>query len=76
MRWQDHIVATADTLHGWPRFRNTRIPVAVVLDNLAAGVSAEELHTDYPTLPKEAVPAALAYAADLARDTIVPIPAA
>jgi uncharacterized protein (DUF433 family) len=76
MRWQDHIVATADTLHGWPRFRNTRIPVAVVLDNLAAGVSAEELHADYSTLRKEAIPAALAYAADLARDTIVPIPAA
>lgn len=76
MRWQDHIVATPDTLHGWPRFRDTRIPVAVVLDNLAAGVSAEELHADYPTLPTEAVPAALAYAADLARDTIVPIPAA
>jgi uncharacterized protein (DUF433 family) len=50
--------------------------VAVVLDNLAAGVSAEELHADYPTLPKEAIPAALAYAAELARDTIVPIPAA
>jgi uncharacterized protein (DUF433 family) len=76
MRWQDHIVATPDTLHGWPRFRNTRIPVAVVLDNLAAGVSADELHAEYPTLPSEAIPAALAYAAELARDTIVPIPAA
>jgi len=59
MRWQDHIAATADTLHGWPRFLNTRIPVSLVLDNLAAGVSAEELHADYPTLPTEAVPAVL-----------------
>lgn len=76
MRWQDHIVATSDTLHGSPRFKGTRIPVSVVLDNLASGVSADELYADYPTLPKEAVPAALAYAADLARDTIVPIPTA
>jgi uncharacterized protein (DUF433 family) len=76
MRWQDHIVATPDTLHGWPRFRDTRIPVAVVLDNLAAGVSAQELQPDYPTLPKDAIAAALAYAAELARDAIVPIPAA
>lgn len=75
MRWQDHIVATPDTLHGSPRFRGTRIPVAVVLDNLAAGVTAAELHAEYPTLPKEAVPAALAYAAELARDQIVPITA-
>jgi uncharacterized protein (DUF433 family) len=74
MRWQDHIVATPDTLHGWPRFRNTRIPVAVVLDNLAAGVSTEQLQAEYPSLPREAIPAALAYAADLACDMIVPIP--
>ncbi len=75
VRWQDHIVSTPDTLHGAPRFRNTRIPVSVVLDNLAAGVSAEELHAEYPTLPPDAVPAALAYAADLARDRIVPLTA-
>lgn len=75
VRWQDHIVATADTLHGQPRFRHTRIPVSIVLDNLAAGVSPETLHAEYPTLPQEAIPAALAYAADLARDSIVPITA-
>ena len=75
MRWQDHIVSTPDTLHGAPRFRGTRIPVSIVLDNLAAGATPEELHQDYPTLPKEAIPAALAYAADLARDRIVPVPA-
>lgn len=75
MRWQDHIVATADTLHGWPRFRGTRIPVTVVLDNLAAGVTADELFENYPTLPKDAIAAALAYAADLSRDTIVPVSA-
>jgi uncharacterized protein (DUF433 family) len=73
MRWQDHIVATPDTLHGWPRFRGTRIPVSVVLDNLAAGISPEQLHVEFPTLPPEAVQAALAYAAELARDRIVPI---
>lgn len=75
IRWSDYIVATPDTVHGSPRFKNTRIMVYVVLDNLAAGVSAEELHDQYPTLPPEAIPAALAYAADLARDRIVPITA-
>ncbi|MCA1558793.1 MAG: DUF433 domain-containing protein [Acidobacteria bacterium] len=75
MRWQDYIVSTPDTLHGAPRFRDTRIPVSLVLDNLAAGATAEELHNDYPTLPPDAVRAALAYAADLARDRIVPLTA-
>jgi uncharacterized protein (DUF433 family) len=75
MHWQDHIVSTPDTLHGAPRFRGTRIPVSVVLDNLAAGIGTEELRRQYPTLPVDAVGAALAYAADLARDRIVSIPA-
>lgn len=75
MRWTDYIVSTPDTVHGAPRFRGTRIPVSVVLDNLAAGVTPEVLHSEYPTLPAEAVPAALAYAAELARDRIVPVTA-
>lgn len=75
MRWSDHIVSTPDTVHGAPRFRGTRIPVTVVLDNLAAGITPDELHKEYPTLPAEAVPAALAYAAELTRDRIVPITA-
>lgn len=75
MPWQDYIVSTPDTLHGATRFRGTRIPVSIVLENLAAGVTVEELHAQYPTLPREAIPAALAYAADLARDRIVPVPA-
>lgn len=75
VNWSDFIVATPDTVHGAPRFKGTTIMVYVVLDNLAAGVSVQELHDQYPTLPPEAIPAALAYAADLARDRIVPITA-
>ncbi len=75
MRWQEHIVATPDTLHGTPRFRGTRIPVSVVLDNLAADIGPDEIRREYPTLPAAAISAALAYAADLARDRIVKIPA-
>jgi len=56
-------------------FKGARIPVPVVLDNLTGGVSPEDVHADYPTLPKEAIPAALASAAELARDRIVPVPA-
>jgi uncharacterized protein (DUF433 family) len=75
VRWQDYIIATPDTLHGWPRFRGTRIPVSVVLDNLAAGLNAEDLHAEFPTLPPEAVQATLVYVAELARDRVVPITA-
>jgi uncharacterized protein (DUF433 family) len=49
--------------------------VSVVLDNLAAGVTLDELLKSYPSLSREAVQAAIAYAADLARERIVPMPA-
>jgi uncharacterized protein (DUF433 family) len=75
MRWQDLITVNPEVMHGAPCFRGTRIPVSVVLDNLAAGISQAELFDNYPTLPREAPVAALAYAADLARDRVLNIPA-
>ncbi len=48
--------------------------VSVVLDNLAAGLSPSELVRSYPSLQPEDVAAAMAYAAELARERIVPTP--
>jgi len=47
----------------------------VVLDNLAAGEAPERILTQFPSLRPEHIPAAIAYAAELARERIVPIPA-
>jgi uncharacterized protein (DUF433 family) len=44
---------------------------SVVLDNLAAGQSPDEILMLYPTLRKEDVAAVMAYAAELARERIV-----
>ena len=49
--------------------------VSVVLDNLAAGESPERILDQYPTLRPEHIPAALASAAELARERIVQMPA-
>ncbi len=40
--------------------------VAVILDNLAAGASVQEVLTSYPTLVGDDVRAAITYAAELA----------
>lgn len=53
--------------HGRPCIRGTRVPVTVVLDNLAAGLTPEEIVASYSSLTLEDVRAAVAYAADLAR---------
>ena len=47
--------------------------VSVILDNLAAGLSAEEIRASYPTVSKQALQAVMGYAADLARERIVDI---
>ena len=48
--------------------------MSVVLDNLAAGETPERILANYPSLAPEHIPAALAYAADLARQRVIPIP--
>lgn len=75
MRWQDHITTDPTVCHGKACFSGTRIMVSVVLDNLAAGASPEEILEDYPSLEAGSIQAAIAYAADLARERVVAIPA-
>jgi uncharacterized protein (DUF433 family) len=50
--------------------------VSVVLDNLAAGLTSEEIVRSYPSLNHEAVRAAIAYAAELGRERVVAMPTA
>lgn len=76
MNWQDHITTDPRVCHGMACIKGTRIMVSVVLDNLAAGVSMEELLNSYPGLNREAVQAAIAYAADLTRERFLDLPAA
>jgi len=66
--WQERIAADPAICHGKPCIKGTRIMVSVVLDNLAEGLSAQEIVAEYPPLVPEDVQAAMAYAADLARE--------
>jgi uncharacterized protein (DUF433 family) len=75
MNWQDYITVDPAICHGRACIKDTRIMVSVVLDNLAAGLSIKEIITSYPSLTPEAIQAAMAYAAELARERIVALPA-
>jgi len=75
MRWQDHITVDPAVLHGKVCIRGTRIPVAVVLANLADGLSPSEIVHSYPSLTLEGIQATLAYASDLAQERVLPLPA-
>lgn len=73
--WFRSTLVRAGVLHGKACIRGTRIPVAVVLANLADGLSAEEIVKSYPSLTVTSIQAALAYAADLAQERVLPLPA-
>lgn len=75
MNWEEHITVDPSVCHGRACIKGTRIMVSVVLDNLAAGLSEEEILKSYPSLTRQDIHAAIAYAAELARERIVPISA-
>jgi len=72
MNWQDRISVDPTICHGKACIRGSRVMVSVVLDNLAAGETSEQIAAAY-RLTVEDVQAALAYAAELAKERFVPL---
>ena len=71
MNWQDHITVDPTVCHGNACIKGTRVMVSVVMDNLAASLTIDDILHSYPSLSREAVQAAIAYAAELTRERIV-----
>jgi len=71
MDWRDYITVDPEICHGKACIAGTRIPVSVVLDNLAAGADADEIVNSYPSVSVEAVRATVQYAAELANERVV-----
>ncbi len=69
----EHFARSPKVCNGHTVFKNTRVPLQVVLDSLAEGATTEEIIKSYPSLSPEDVKAAIAYAADATRED-EPIP--
>jgi uncharacterized protein (DUF433 family) len=72
--WKERISINPKVCHGKPCIKGTRIWVSLIVDNLAAGSSEGEILEAYPSLTREDIRAALAYAAEMARERYVDIP--
>ncbi|MGC1378268.1 MAG: DUF433 domain-containing protein [Anaerolineales bacterium] len=72
MDWKKYITSDPQIHHGKACLTGTRIPVSVVLDNLAAGLTPDQIMASYPSLNSKAIQSAIAYAAELAREELVP----
>lgn len=55
---------------GKPCIKGTRIYIAIILDALAEELTHEQIIDHYPSLRPEDIRAALAYAAELARENV------
>jgi uncharacterized protein (DUF433 family) len=60
---------------GKPCIRGTRIWVSLILDLLASGMTTDELIAEYPQLTSEDILAAIAYGAEMSRQSYVDIAA-
>lgn len=72
--YEAYIHADPKTMFGKPVVKGTRITVEQILEEMAAGYSVEDVLVAHPHLTREAVQAALAYAAQALRmDAIYPL---
>lgn len=70
----DRIEVNPKVMLGKPVIKGTRITVEMILEELSAGKTADDLAEAFPRLTKEDVWAALAFAADaLKGDRVYPI---
>ena len=63
MNWNEYISVDPDVCHDQACITGTRVMVTVILDNLAAGLTVEEITESYPSVSTDAVKAAQHYAA-------------
>lgn len=75
VNWQDYIAVDPTVCHGQACFKGARVMVSVVLDNLAVGLSPDDIIKSYPSLTAKAIQAAIAYVAELARERVILLPA-
>jgi uncharacterized protein (DUF433 family) len=75
MDWRNYITVDPMICHGQACITGTRIMVSVVLDNLADGLDVQEIIKSYPSLTKEAIQAAINYAAELTRERYITVAA-
>jgi len=66
--WRQYFTNDPQVCHGQLCAKGTRVFVTNILDSLAEGASDAEILSSYPSLRREHINAAKAYAAELARE--------
>jgi uncharacterized protein (DUF433 family) len=74
MNWRDYLTSDPKVCDGQLSAKGTRVLVTNILDSLAEGSTRDEILRSYPSIKPEHIEAALAYAAELAREeSLLPV---
>lgn len=71
MKWKERIISDPLICHGKACIKGTRIMITTILDNLAAGVTYDDIIKSYPALTKDDIEATISYAAELTKERIL-----
>ena len=66
--WRKYLQHDPKICHGQLCAKGTRVLVTNILDSLAEGATRKQILNSYPSLKVEHIDAAIAYAAELARE--------
>lgn len=74
MDWRQYIHTDFNVMMGKPVIIGTRIPVELILEKIAAGETYEQIIEAHPRLNRQAILAAVAFAAETLRsDVLYPV---
>jgi uncharacterized protein (DUF433 family) len=69
-KYEERIILDAQVCGGDPVFKGTRVTLRTVLASLAAGDTAEEILSTFPSLKSEDIRAAIVFAAASAEENL------
>jgi uncharacterized protein (DUF433 family) len=73
MKSMDRIELNPRVCNGRPVIKGTRIPISIIIEQIAEGASWDELLMSYPELKREDIQAALFYARETIEHTDIRI---
>ena len=62
MNWEDHISVDPEICHGKPCIKGTRVLVETIVASLEDGMTADEIHSHYPSISYQSIEALARYA--------------
>ena len=67
---EEHLSIDPEVMHGKLCFKGTRVPLAILLDNLEEGMGLQEFVEEYPSVSREQVQAVVAWEQERMREVI------